>query len=185
MNIDYIICFLLIIIIILLLLDKTNKNKEPFLDKTFMSVDENKGALNLEIIINNTSLFNLYYYINKNTNKLTKTTSSDFKMYINAVKSDDLQVPRYTETSDYPDKVEFEEIDLNKTITLNGYLSQEIITNALNKEIYNELSQDILKYDTDGEIPIINLSLTIQTNKPFSINSLMNYINNAMESLQF
>lgn len=188
MNIDYIICILLVIIIILLMLDKMNKHKESFSDKLFMSVDKNKGALNLILFINKTPHSNLYYYIDKNTNKLSRITSSEFSMYNNAILSNDLHVPSYTMTLDYPgktDKIGFEKIVLGKYIVLNDDVSKETITNLLKNSIYDELSQNVLKYDVEGKIPIIYVKLFIRIEKPYDNKTLIEYINNSMESFQF
>lgn len=191
MNTDYIICILLVIIIILLVLDKMNKNKnkEPFLDKLWMTVDKNKGAVCMFISTNRNPVSELYYWINKKTNKLTRITLAELNMYSNAIKSNDLHVPEYQIVLDYPSKTEkvnakgfiIQKLDL----VLNVDITQESVSNLIKDNVYDELSQNILRYDTDGEIPMIYVYLHINIDKPFDNNTLIEYINNTMESFQF
>ena len=191
MNTDYIICILLVIIIIVLVLDKMNKNKnkEPFLDKLWMSVDENKGGVCMWIHVNIKVIKTLYYWINKKTNKLTRITSSDFKMYTNALASNDLHIPHYDIILDWPNKpkkVNAKGFMIQRTnIVLNGDITQESINNLIKDNVYDELSQNVLRYDTDGEIPMFYIHLNFKVDKPIDNNTLIEYINNTMESFEF
>lgn len=191
MNTDYIICILLVIIIIVLVLDKMNKNKnkEPFLDKLWMSVDKNKGAVCMWIHVNIKQIGTLYYWIDKKTNKLIRITSSDFNMYVNAVASNDLHIPHYVimlDWSNKPNKVNAKGFTIQRrNLVLNRNITQESVSNLIKDNVYDELSQNVLRYDTDGELPIIYIDLDIRTDKNPDYKTLIEYINNTMESFQF
>ena len=112
------------------------------MDKLFITVDKNKGIISLNIIVNGKHLTIPYYYIKK-SNKLVKINESDYYLYTNALKSNDLHTSHYQIFLDYPgktDKIEYKTNHLRKIITLTKPISQEIITNLLKTEIYNELS---------------------------------------------